>query len=109
MGRGRKHSIISCHQGEWEAELAREACAASGISVSESVLEPRNYPGYGRRSILCMCSKRKWRLLSLGLERDIEFSRIRAVRVRIVCNGDRGIAAIEVILRNQDLNMASRR
>lgn len=35
--------IVSCHQGEWEAEIAREAYASAGFHPRESVLAPEDF------------------------------------------------------------------
>ncbi len=35
--------IISCHQGEWEAGIAREAYAGAGFHPRESVLAPQDF------------------------------------------------------------------
>lgn len=35
--------IVSCHQGEWEAEIAREAYASAGFHPRESVLAPQDF------------------------------------------------------------------
>jgi len=37
--------ILSCHQGEWEAELARESYRKAGVSVSEQVLHASEFAG----------------------------------------------------------------
>lgn len=38
--------LLSCHQGEWEGELAREAWAGSGFRISsETVIEPERFEG----------------------------------------------------------------
>lgn len=37
--------LISIHQGEWEAEIARAAYARVGVAVREQLLEPREFVG----------------------------------------------------------------
>lgn len=40
-----KRIFVSCHQGDWEAEIAREAWAGAGFSPRESILRHQQFEG----------------------------------------------------------------
>lgn len=41
----RLNHVLSVHQGEWEAELAREAYARAGLACRETVVKPSSFIG----------------------------------------------------------------